>query len=170
LKEEITVRNNLGNTLLALALVALPGAAQAQTVITRDAGLLQLTPNQRATIYRTIVPQGRGRAPIVRERIEIEPVVPTVRERVITRPLDSYAYDTDAYAYVPRPRVGVPPDAYGDYAYVGGRVPPSVRAAPFPQTLVTDFPTLRGYRYVTLGNRILLVDPSTNMIVGELTD
>jgi hypothetical protein len=34
---------------------------------------------------------------------------------------------------------------------------------------VTDFPTLRGYRYVTYGGRVLLVDPSTNMIVGELT-
>jgi hypothetical protein len=29
---------------------------------------LALTPAQRTTIYRTIIPQGRGRAPIVRER------------------------------------------------------------------------------------------------------
>src|SRR5688572_25586195 len=30
---------------------------------------LALTPTQRTTIYRTIIPQGRGRGPIVRERI-----------------------------------------------------------------------------------------------------
>src|SRR5262245_46723494 len=43
-----------------------------------------LTPAQRTTIYRTIIPQGRGRGPIVRERIVTEPVAPApvVRERV----------------------------------------------------------------------------------------
>jgi len=167
------VRINLFNTLFALALVAAPGTAMAQTVITRDpGGPLQLTPNQRATIYRTVVPRGRGRAPIVRERIEIEPVAPVAPPaRIVTRSYDPYAYDAgDAYAYAPANRAVVAPDAYGDYAYVGARVPPSVRVAPFPQTLVTDFPTLRGYRYVTYGNRLLLVDPSTNMIVGEINN
>src|SRR5947199_39773 len=50
---------------------------------------LALTPAQRTTIYRTIIPQGRGRGPIVRERIVTEPVVPApvVRERVA--PADS---------------------------------------------------------------------------------
>ena len=33
---------------------------------------LALTPRQRTTIYRTIIPQGRGRAPIMRERIVTE--------------------------------------------------------------------------------------------------
>jgi len=167
------VRINLFNTLFALALVAGPGTAVAQTVITRDAvGPLQLTPNQRATIYRTIVPQGRGRAPIVRERIEIAPAAPVAPPaRIVTRPYDSYASDAgDAYAYAPSNRAVVAPDAYGDYAYVGARVPTSARVSPFPQTLVTDLPKLRGYRYVTNGNRVLLVDPSTNMIVGELNN
>src|SRR5262245_45240437 len=33
---------------------------------------LALTPAQRTTIYRTIIPQGRGRGPIVKERIVTE--------------------------------------------------------------------------------------------------
>ena len=166
------MRINLCHSLVALALVAVPGAALAQTVITRDAVQpLQLTPNQRATIYRTIVPQGRNRSPIVRERIVIEPVAPTVRERIVTQPSETYAYDEDAYAYAaPSRRVVVTPDAYGDYAYVGARVPPAVRLAPFPQTVVADVPVLRSYRYVNYGNRVLVVDPSTNMVVGELND
>jgi len=39
---------------------------------------LALTPAQRTTIYRTIIPQGRGRGPIVRERI-VTARVPAVR-------------------------------------------------------------------------------------------
>ena len=117
---------------VALVLATAAGAADAQTVITREpvatgtviAGQpLQLTPAQRTTIYRTIIPQGRGRGPIVRERIVTEPVAPApiVRERVVA-PADTYAYgyDYNAYAYSPAPvvreRIVRQPDAY-DYGY-----------------------------------------------------
>ena len=66
-----------------------------KTVITQP---VPLTQAQRTTIYRTIIPQGRGRQPIVRERIVTEPVAPVVRERVVTGELDAYAYG-DGYAY-----------------------------------------------------------------------
>jgi hypothetical protein len=52
---------------LAVALVALAMPGSAQT---------SLTLGQSAKIYRTVIPQGRGRAPIVRERIVIKLVVP----------------------------------------------------------------------------------------------
>ena len=44
-----------------------------------------LTPGQSTTIYRTIIPQGCGRALIVRKRIVIKPVVPApvMRERIV---------------------------------------------------------------------------------------
>jgi Protein of unknown function (DUF1236) len=185
-------------SLIALTLSLAPATVQAQTVITRDpGGALQLTPNQRAVIYRTIVPQRRGRAPIVRERIVVEPAAPpVVNETIVTRPAETYgydnrdyayapaprvyderayayapyprAYDDRAYAYAPYPRAVVTPEA--DYAYVGGRVPATVRLAPLPQTVVADIPRLRGYRYVRYSNRVLLVDPSTNMIIGEVTE
>jgi len=49
---------------------------------------LALTPAQRTTIYRTIIPQGRGRGPIVRERIVTESVAPApvARERIVNPP------------------------------------------------------------------------------------
>src|SRR5438132_13607288 len=62
---------------------------------------LALTPAQRTTIYRTIIPQGRGRGPIVRERIVTESVAPVARERIVNPP--------SAYAYTVGSRVG---DAY----------------------------------------------------------
>jgi len=107
---------------VALALAAGTQAAGAQTWITREPVLetqtiiagqpLQLTPAQRTTIYRTIVPQGRGRAPIVRERIITEPVAPApiVRERtvVVGRPAYTRA---PAYSY----RAPIAPYGYAGY-------------------------------------------------------
>jgi hypothetical protein len=113
---------------------------------------LALTPAQRTTIYRTIIPQGRGRGPIVRERIVTEPVVPApvVRERVA--PPDS-AYPGSAYAYA-----------------VGSRVADAGALAPMPQAVVATAPSLRSYRYMVINNRLLLVDPATGIVVAEVTD
>src|SRR5262247_857358 len=58
---------HLRTACVALAFVATTVSGSAQT---------SLTPGQSTTIYRTIIPQGRGRALIVRERIVIKPVVP----------------------------------------------------------------------------------------------
>jgi hypothetical protein len=60
---------------LAVALVALPVPGSAKT---------SLTPGQSAKIYRTVIPQGRGRAPMVRELIVIKLIVPIPlpRERI----------------------------------------------------------------------------------------
>jgi Protein of unknown function (DUF1236) len=175
---------------IALVLVAGTGAAGAQTVYTRDIDViqaLQLTQAQRTTIYRTIVPQGRGRAPIVRERIVMEPVVPVpaVRERIVDdyaydyrygngdyRYRDAYAYDYrygNDYAYAPR-RAVMPPAVYQDYAYaVGERVPATVRLAPLPQAVVAEVPAVRPYRYMVINGRALLVDPVTSIIVADVT-
>ena len=56
-------------------------------VVVGSGAALALTPTQRTTIYRTIIPQGRGKGPIVRERIVTETIAPApvVRERVVTR-------------------------------------------------------------------------------------
>src|SRR5262249_49230185 len=67
---------HLRTACVALAFVATTVSGSAQT---------SLTPGQSTTIYRTIIPQGRGRALIVRERIVIKPVVPApvMRERIV---------------------------------------------------------------------------------------
>jgi uncharacterized protein DUF1236 len=151
-----------------------PGPAE--TVI--DTGPLQLSLAQRTTIYRTIVPQGRGRAPIVREKIVTEPVAPVVQAPVAP-PVGPYAYDYygSDYAYVPAPREYVPAPrerivaAPGDaYAYaVGSRVPPSVRLAPLPPAVVAEVPAVRSYRYMRYFDRVLLVDPVTSTVVADVT-
>lgn len=178
---------------LALVLVAGTGtAASAQTyydavdrtIINGQA--LQLTPAQRTTIYRTIVPQGRGRAPIVRERIVMEPVAPAplVRERVVTQSLDDYAYGAygydnrydyrNDYAYVapqaPRGLATPRANGYGDYAYaVGTRVPATARLAPIPQAVVAEVPIVQQYRYMVFNGRVLLIDPVTSTVVADVT-
>ena len=79
-----------------------------------------LAPTQRTIVDRTVIPQGNGRAPIVRERVVTDtygpaPVVTNdyayVPRATYTEPVvDSYAYvpataysaPVDSYAYVPR--------------------------------------------------------------------
>ena len=107
-----------------------------------------LTPAQRSTIYRTIIPQGGGRGPIVKERIVTETVpAPVVRERVVTQPAVS------AYAYA-----------------VGSRVTDAYALAPVPPSVVATVPAVRSYRYMVVNNRLLLVDPANGIVVAEVTD
>jgi hypothetical protein len=111
---------------MAFAFVAGSGTASAQTPSTWEpfeirtilARPLDLTPFQRTTVYRSIEPQGGGRAPIVRERIVTERYAPApiLRERVVIPAAD--------YVYVGRPptsdeRVIAQPAA-ASYAYVVG--------------------------------------------------
>jgi hypothetical protein len=112
-----------------------------------NAAPLALTPAQRTTIYRTIIPQGRGRGPIVREQIVTEPIAPApvVRERV--------APAGSAYAYA-----------------VGSRVADAYALAPMPQAVVSTVPAVRSYRYMVINNRLLLVDPATGVVVAEVND
>jgi hypothetical protein len=197
--KEIIMVTNFGHAAVVLALLAgTSSAANAQYYREYDARPiltqpLPLTQAQRTTIYRTIIPQGRGRQPIVRERIVTEsvpvaPPAPIVREGVVGGPLDAYAYgDTqayrDVYAYEPAPRYGyeapayqrryvVEPDAYSANAsayVVGGRVPAATQLAPLPPALIADVPAIRSYRYITVGPRVLLVDPNTGVIVADVT-
>jgi len=172
------MKTYFGHAVAAVALLAGTGSAGAQWVYS-DAPVanrpvvtqpLALTQAQRTTIYRTIIPQGRNRQPIVRERIVTEPVAPVVRERVVTQPMDSDYY---AYGYVPAdsPRAIVrEPDAYGAYAYsVGTRVAPSMQLAPLPPAAIAAVPAARQYRYMVINQRLLLVDPDTGVVVADLT-
>jgi hypothetical protein len=195
--KEIIMMTNFGHAAVVLALLAGTSSASAQyyreydsrAVVTQP---VPLTQAQRTTIYRTIIPQGRNRQPIVRERIVTEsvpaaPPAPIVRERIVGGGLDAYAYgDTyaygDRYAYDPAPRYYDPPrydrryvvepDAYSANAsayVVGGRVPAATQLAPLPPALIADVPAIRSYRYITVGESVLLVDPDTGVIVADVT-
>jgi hypothetical protein len=192
--KETIMMTNFGHAAVVLALLAGTSSASAQSFRDYDARTViatqpvPLTQAQRTTIWRTIIPQGRGRQPIVRERIVTEPVAPVVRERVVTGEIDAYAYGgdgyaysngygyrdpyayRDAYAYEPRYQRRYEPDAYRANAYVvGARVPVETRLAPIPPALIADVPAIRAYRYMTFGGRVLLVDPDTGVIVADVT-
>jgi hypothetical protein len=175
--KEASMRTLLfGSAAMALALGAGLSPAGAQwvqeyrPVVTTQP--VPLTQTQRTIIYRTIIPQGRGRGPIVRERIVTEPVAPAapvVRERVVTD-LDSYAYgEPDEPAPLPRGWV-YEPDAYSARAdAVGTRVAPSTRLTPLPREVVARVPAVRSYEYMTVAGRVLLVDPISGVVVAEVT-
>ena len=140
---------------IALMLLGGTGTAGAQTYYAADpvdpsviGQSLALTPAQRTTIYRTIIPQGRGRGPIVRERIVTESVAPAP---VVREPIAN-------------------PPARSAYAAVGSRVSDAYALAPMPQSVVTTVPAVRSYRYTVVNNRLLLVDPATGIVVAEVTD
>jgi hypothetical protein len=167
---------HFGHGAVVLALLAgtsLAGTSSADAQYYREydarvvAAPLPLTQAQRTIIYRTIIPQSRGRQPIVREEIISESVAPVVRERVVTEGVvDAYAYG-EPWRYQRR---YVEPDAYSANAFViGGRVPVSTRLAPLPPAVVAEVPMIRAYRYTTYGGRVFLVNPDTGIIVTEIT-
>ena len=49
---------------------------------------------------------------------------------------------------------------------VGTRVPSSVRYYPIPVEVVTIYPEWRGYDYILVGDRIVVIDPDTHEIVA----
>jgi hypothetical protein len=98
------------NLLVAVATIAGVGTASAQTVYIQErpgtetivSDPVAVTPVQRTTVYRNIIPQGGGRAPIVRERVVTErfaPVAPLAREQVVVAPRDYGYYGTREAAY-----------------------------------------------------------------------
>lgn len=179
---------NLGHAAIVLALLAgTSSAAHAQYYREHDARPIltapPLTQAQRTTIYRTIIPQGRGQPPVVRERIVTEtvpvaPAAPIVHEGVVGGPPNGYA-DRDTYAYRDRHqpalryerRYVAEPDGYRANAsayVVGAQVPAAATLAPLPPALVADVPAIRSYRYIAVGARVLLVDPDTGIIVADI--
>jgi hypothetical protein len=53
---------------------------------------------------------------------------------------------------------------------VGMRVPETSMLYEVPQTLVTEVPTVRAYKYMMVNNRVWLVDPATSEIVAEVAE
>jgi len=138
---------------------------------------------QRTVVSRTIIPQRRGRAPIVRERIVSETYAPVARRSAVvdyapgpataayayapTPATAAYAYApapavTSAYALAPLPRPVVTRPAVVEYA-------PSVTSAyalaPIARPVVTTVPVVvPAYRYY---DRSLLVDPVTGVFLED---
>ncbi len=127
--------------LCAVALIAGSSAASAQTtVITRE-----------PVETRTVV---TDEGPLV-----LSPSQRTTVYRTITR--ERVAPGATVGVATSRPTV--------EYR-VGMRVPESVELYAVPDTVVTEVPNLRPYKYMTVNNRVWLVDPNTSQIVAEVVE
>jgi hypothetical protein len=179
--------------LLAAALVALAGPAAAQTWVYESNPAVR--PYYQPRVYQSYAYQPVVTEPvarrtivnrtIVRERIVTETPAPIVRERVVARPVVAESY---AYAPVVRERVATRPVVYDDYAYSGYAYAPVVRERPIRRAVVVDratdayamapgvatatpvVTTAPAYRYRYFNRRLLLVDPVTGAVVGEVQD
>ncbi|HEY5378354.1 MAG TPA: DUF1236 domain-containing protein [Pseudolabrys sp.] len=51
---------------------------------------------------------------------------------------------------------------------VGTRVPRDARLYALPQQVGVDVPAIRSYKYMMVNDRVVLVDPATGEVVGEV--
>ena len=141
-------------------------APRTTTLVTADP--LDLTPDQRTFVYRTLVQQPLQPAPVVTERIvpapfprpyvTTEPVV-TTAPRVITVPQTTGVGTVIANDRVTRT---------GPEIMIGTRLPASVPLYAMPASAAAAAPSLEAYNYALIGDRIYLVDPRDGIVVGML--
>lgn len=109
---------------LALPMLASPaivGQAAAQTTGVATQEIVEISPTQRTTIYRSVT-----------------------REHL------------------------VPAAPRGWHATVGARVPQAVELHEFPQTIVTEVPVVKRYKYMVVNGEVVMVDPSTSEVVSVI--
>jgi hypothetical protein len=177
--------NTLRLAALGAALLAGTAAASAQTVITTDpdyvAPPIAVAP---APAYVTPAPAYVVPAPgVVVEQAPVEEeriVTPEVRRETIVRPAPErriirhttqvrlttrQRHDVLRTIRYERPRRTVTERV--DYR-VGTALPASVPLYAMPQQVIYEAPSLRGYDYTMVGDRMLVVDPGSNTVVDEL--
>jgi hypothetical protein len=152
MKEELMT--HFRHVAMALTFAAGATAAQAQTtVITRE-------PVQTETVITQ---------PVQTETVITQPatVIAQPPRTVVTHaPLKlSPTQRQTVYRTIVRERVQPQPAV--QYR-VGMRVPETVRLYPVPQSVVTEVPVVRNYRYMMVNDRVVLVDPVTSEVVDEL--
>jgi hypothetical protein len=186
------MNSTLRYTAVAAALLAGTAAASAQTVITTDEYVAQpptyVSPApayvEPAPAYVAPAPGvvvEEDDAPIVERRI-VEPA-PRVETETIVRPAPErriirhravttqvnlttrQRHDVLRTIRIERPVRRVTERI--DYR-VGAPLPTSVPVYAMPRQVVYQAPALRGYDYTVVGDRMLVVDPASNMVIDEL--
>jgi hypothetical protein len=99
---------------------------------------------------------------ITREPVQTQTVV-TEQPLVLTPVQRQTIYRT-----IVRERVAQPAPTV-EYR-VGTRVPAGVELREVPDTLAVDVPAVRRYKYMTVNNRVVLVDPATSEVVAVVAD
>jgi uncharacterized protein DUF1236 len=147
-----------------------------------------LTAAQRSRIYQTVIRERVVPRTFITERVVTPgpiPIItpPVVRERVIEQVITDPASDPfvterivtappretfGAAPFVPFATEGAVTTQAAIDLTVGSRVPATVPIYALPETLARQVPAARPYRYVIVDDRVLLVDPLTNVVVAEL--
>jgi hypothetical protein len=184
------MNNTLRYTAIAAALLAGTAAASAQTVITTEPDyavppvVVAPAPAYVAPAYVAPAPGvvvEDDDAPIVERRIvrpaptiETETIVQPAPERRIIRHRATTTqvrlttrqrHDVLRTVRVERPARTVTERV--DYR-VGAALPASVPVYAMPQQVVYEAPSLRGYDYTMVGDRMLVIEPGSNTVVDEL--
>jgi hypothetical protein len=130
---------------------------------------LDLTQDQQTILYRTLVQQPMRPAPVVTERIM---PAPGTRPFVTSEP--DTVVTTDPYG---RRMITVPEttgagtitfDESGANIVIGSRIPASVPLYVMPAETAAAVPSMQGYRYALVGDRVYLVDPRDGIVVAML--
>ena len=159
-------------------------APRTTTLVTADP--LDLTPDQRTFVYRTLVQQPLQPAPVVTERIVPAPFPRPYVTESYQRPYvtESYQrpYVTTEPVVTTAPRVITVPQTTGvgtviandplvrsgPQIMIGTRLPSSVPLYAMPASAAAAAPSLEAYNYALIGDRIYLVDPRDGIVVGML--
>lgn len=154
-------------------------APATRTIVT--GGPLDLSPAERAAVYRTLVGRPAPRIVVT----DPAPRAPVVTQRIVTgpaytRPLVTAVPDDDDIDVV----ADMPPVSRGIVSVpettgaaipaervelvVGSRVPRSVPLYDIPASAAAAAPAIGQYRYALMDDRVYLVDPADSVIVAEL--
>lgn len=100
---------------------------------------------------------------ITREPVQSQTVVTTTQPLQLTP-----AQRQTVYRTIVRERVA-PAQPTVTYR-VGMRVPETAQLYSVPDTVAIEVPAVRSYKYMMVNDRVVLVDPATSEVVGELAD
>jgi hypothetical protein len=121
-----------------------PQASLRETVVERSAPTRTIHRSARTTRVHLTTKQRRDVLRTIRtERV----AAPVTRERIVTT--------TTAAA---------PAMSYS----VGSTLPTALPTYAMPRQVVYEAPALQGYAYAPVGNRVLVVEPASNVVVDEL--
>ncbi len=74
---------------------------------------------------------------------------------------------TTIYRTIAQERAVVAPPAVVEYR-VGAPVPATAELYTIPETVAVEVPAVRPLKYMYVNNRVVLVDPATSVVVGEI--
>jgi hypothetical protein len=139
---------------------------------------LVLTPTQRTVVYRTVVQEQVVPAtPVPPAGYPPYPAPAYQPRTVVVAPNATTGYGWTAPAaidvdedYVETVPAVAPVPRYTTARYaVGSVLPASVVATPLPARAAVRVPAVQPYSYATIDGRVLLVDPTTNAVVADIT-